>query len=193
MVGLASPVHRVSGAPRFYLGYTLGMSLAGIILAAALLPLNVALVATTSVTQRAVFVALVVFGLAVLDALGRTPQAHRQVPQKLSLSALPLGRLGLVYGFDIGLQATTRKVSSLTWVAIIGAVTLGSEATVLSVLAILVAVNAGTIALLSLGDQRCITGTRYWGRSAYEWARSAQLMGAASAVVASAAVTMTAV
>jgi len=63
----------------------------------------------------------VLLGLA--DLTDRTPQWFRQVPQRLVRELKP-GLLGTVWGFDLGLIVTTKKVTSLAWLAIGGAVLL---------------------------------------------------------------------
>lgn len=57
--------------------------------------------------------------LGFSDVFHHTPQWPRQVPKKL-VDRLGAFNLGAVWGFDLGLISTTRKVSSITWVGLLG-------------------------------------------------------------------------
>ena len=119
MAGVAGPQLRADRRAgfRFLTGLAAGGAVAGLLLA---LPLYVVGEAAGRIaseqTRSGVVAALaVVFGL--VDLAGRTPHVWRQVPQRLWHVLAP-GRLGLVWGADLGLLVTTQKTTSLLWVAI---------------------------------------------------------------------------
>lgn len=119
MAGVAGPQLRADRRAgfRFLIGLAVGGAVAGLLLA---LPLYVVgelagRLASEQVRAGVVAAAAVLFGL--LDLAGRTPHVWRQVPQRLWHVLAP-GRLGLVWGADLGLLVTTQKTTSLLWVAI---------------------------------------------------------------------------
>ncbi len=138
MAGVAGPMLRRSKAEgsRFLAGLMVGELVSSMVLAAALYALGtaVALVAPTFVREVLLGVLVAAFGVA--DMRNRTPHVWRQVPQKYVRSMAP-GRLGLVWGFDLGLLFTTQKSTSLLWVvlAAVGLLSPGSAWLVLPVMA----------------------------------------------------------
>ncbi len=129
MVGVSGPMLADSAVAgrRFLIGLALG-SLAGSVLLASVgvvAGLGFDEFAVPTDARRIALVALVaVLGLA--DVLNRTPQVWRQVPQRLVRELTP-GMLGTVWGFDLGLIVTTKKVTSLWWIAIIGLILINPE------------------------------------------------------------------
>ncbi len=146
MVGVSGPMLAESAAEgrRFLLGLTVGSLAGSVILASAAVVVGVGLARTglsLSARQAALIAVAVILGLA--DLANKTPQLWRQVPQRL-VRELPSGVLGVVWGIDLGLIVTTKKVTSLWWLAIIGlalirpgllviAVPVGAVATVLAI------------------------------------------------------------
>lgn len=191
MVGVASPLHRVPGAVKFYGGFAAGLVVSGLVLVLVLAPVSLAVNAVPG-EWRTAFLAGAALAFGLLDLLGRTPHLSRQVPQRFALQGLPMGSLGLVYGADVGLLVTTIKVTSLLWVAIVGSVLTGSATVVLATVMTAALVQATAVVLLSALDQRSLTDLRFWGRKAGRWTRSAQLLGGLTAVLL-AAVTITGV
>jgi hypothetical protein len=122
MVGVSGPMLAGSAAAgtRFLLGLTAGSLGGSAVLASAgvVAGLSLAHVGLTFGFRRGALVALAA-ALGIADMANRTPQIWRQVPQRL-VRELPPGVLGAVWGFDLGLVVTTKKVTSLWWLAIIG-------------------------------------------------------------------------
>jgi len=124
MAGVSGPMLRDRrGGVRFLGGLGAG-ELAGSLVVGLVLYLLGTMIAaiTTQSVRLGIVVALGVL-LAAADVAGKTPQARRQVPQRLLRSGLPPAVLGVTYGFDLGLLVTTRKAASLGWFAL-AAVTL---------------------------------------------------------------------
>lgn len=140
MAGVAGPMLRRSKAEgsRFLTGLMIGELASSLVLAAVLYALGtgVALVAPAVVREVLLGILVAVFGVA--DLRNRTPHVWRQVPQQYIRSMAP-GRLGLVWGFDLGLLFTTQKSTSLLWVALaaVGLLSPGSAWLVLPVMAFL--------------------------------------------------------
>jgi len=119
MTGVAGPMFARSRRAgwRFLLALLLGELMSGALLGIALYVVGSLVRATGApVRARVVALALVCLGLGLADLANRTPHVWRQVPQRLVTSLTP-GALGLAWGFDLGLHATTQKVSSLIWVS----------------------------------------------------------------------------
>lgn len=119
MAGVAGPMllHRHRGL-RFLAGLAGGELTGSLVvgLGAYLVGTMIAAVTTQPVRLLVVCVAGVTLGVA--DLVGKTPQASRQVPQRLARSSLSPALLGAVWGFDLGLLLTTRKAASLSWFAL---------------------------------------------------------------------------
>jgi hypothetical protein len=154
MAGVAGPMLRRSTAQgtRFLLGL-----LVGELLASALLALTAYLIGTVAalvapLLLREVLTAVIVLGLGVADLMNRTPHIWRQVPQRF-VRTMPPGRLGLVWGFDLGLLFTTQKSTSLTWVALVAATLLEPSASWL-VLGMMAVVGVATVAIRSVNWSR---------------------------------------
>ncbi len=123
MVGVSGPLlaDSPSAGRRFLLALTLAGVAGSAMLAAVGVALSLALQRALPLAGRLTVLAglAVAFGLA--DLADRTPQLFRQVPQRLVRELNP-GMLGSVWGFDLGLIVTTKKVTSLGWLAMSGAV-----------------------------------------------------------------------
>ncbi len=123
MVGVSGPLlaDSVRDGTRFLIGLTLAGLAGSAMLAAVGVTLSMTLQHAVPLAGRMVMLIglAVLFGLA--DLADRTPQLFRQVPQRLVRELSP-GVLGSVWGFDLGLIVTTKKVTSLGWLAIGGAV-----------------------------------------------------------------------
>lgn len=119
MAGVAGPmyVRDRHGGLRFIAGLLIGESASSLVVAAVVFTLG-QFVRHQVAAFSAVGLAAVITVLGVSDLLGRTPQLSRQVPQRL-IHRLPAGRLGLVWGLDLGLLVTTRKTTSLTWIVLL--------------------------------------------------------------------------
>jgi hypothetical protein len=144
---------------RFLIGLTLGSLAGSAVLASVAVVAGLGLhdVAVPTDARRMALVALAVV-LGVADVLNRTPQAQRQVPQRL-VRELPPGMLGTVWGFDLGLIVTTKKVTSLWWLAIAGlilvepqllpiAIPFGAVLTALSIVSWSIRVRGRTLCLM---------------------------------------------
>ncbi|HEX6700022.1 MAG TPA: hypothetical protein VF101_04760 [Gaiellaceae bacterium] len=121
MVGVANPMlrHDRRAGLRFLGGYAAGVLASSLVLGLVLRAGGTALAAHVGAGARTAAAIAVLFVLGVLDALGRTPQARRQVPQRF-VRVLPPAFLGIVFGVDIGLVLTTRRTSSLVSGAVVG-------------------------------------------------------------------------
>jgi hypothetical protein len=118
---------------RFLLGLTAGSLAGSVVLAAAGVTagLGLADVGMTLGFRRAALIAVAI-ALGGADVTNRTPQLARQVPQRLVRELAP-GALGAVWGFDLGLVVTTKKVTSLWWLAIIGLILVQPQLLVVAV------------------------------------------------------------
>src|SRR3954447_5638686 len=117
MAGVAGPMlHRARArGTRFLAGLALGGAAGGLVLSVPVYLLGVlAGFLPLGVRVGLLVTACAIFGVA--DLVGRTPHVWRQVPQAF-VRSLPPGRLGLIWGFDLGLLVTTQKTTSLIWVA----------------------------------------------------------------------------
>jgi hypothetical protein len=125
MVGVSGPLLAESSreGTRFLIALTVAGVAGSAILATVGVALSMALQYAVPFGARlAVLVCWAVL-LAAADLTNRTPQWFRQVPQRLVRELRP-GLLGTVWGFDLGLIVTTKKVTSLAWLAIGGAILL---------------------------------------------------------------------
>lgn len=119
MAGVAGPqlrTDRRAGA-RFLIGLAVGGVVAGLLLALPLYVVGEAVGRVASEQVRTGIVATLAVAFGIVDLAGKTPHVWRQVPQRLWHVLAP-GRLGLVWGADLGLLVTTQKTTSLLWVAI---------------------------------------------------------------------------
>jgi hypothetical protein len=149
----------VAAGRRFLVGLTLGSLAGSTVLAAAGVVVGLGLneIAMPTGARRAALVGLASL-LGIADVINRTPQAWRQVPQRLVRELTP-GMLGTVWGFDLGLIVTTKKVTSLWWLAIVGlilvkpallpiAIPLGASLTALAIASWSVRVRGHTLCLM---------------------------------------------
>lgn len=125
MAGVTSPMlrQRPADGVRFLLGLTAGALVAALVVSILAYVAGSAAVLVVPEEGRTLALATVCAGLGTADLLDRTPHVWRQVPQSL-IRVLPAGRLGTVWGFDIGLLFTTQKVTSLMWAALLAAMLL---------------------------------------------------------------------
>jgi hypothetical protein len=158
MAGVSSNLYRENRRSRwtFLGGLTLGSLLAALLLATMAYILGRALEAVVPETARVAALAAGVGALAVADLLGRTPHVWRQVPQAL-VRMLPSGRLGLVWGFDMGLLFTTQKVVSLGWAALLAVVLLWPSWAPVLLLVMAATASAGVIAATAAGGVGVVT------------------------------------
>jgi hypothetical protein len=128
MAGVASPLIREKPRDgiRFLLGLTVGATVGALVISVAAYMLGSLVRAIAPTEGRLLSLAVICAALGVADFAGRTPQVWRQVPQAL-LRVLPPGRLGTVWGFDLGLFLTTQKVVSLTWAVLAAVIFLQPE------------------------------------------------------------------
>ena len=119
MAGVAGPMLRSDrrAGVRLLAGLLAGQAAGGVLLAVPAYLLSMATQALVPFAARLWALAVSCAVFAVADLMNRTPHVWRQVPQAL-VYRLPPGKLGLVWGFDLGLLFTTQKVVSLIWVAI---------------------------------------------------------------------------
>jgi hypothetical protein len=106
------------GGVRFLGGLGAGELAGSLVVGLVLYLLGTMIAAITTQSVRIGIVAGLGILLAGADVAGRTPQARRQVPQRLLKSGLSPAVLGVTYGFDLGLLVTTRKAASLGWFAL---------------------------------------------------------------------------
>jgi len=113
---------RGAGA-RLLAGLLVGEVAAGVLLAIPAFLLGEGLRAVLPQSARLWALAAVCLLFGAADVINRTPRVQRQVPEML-IGRLPPGKLGVAWGFDLGLLFTTQKAVSLIWVAIAAAVLL---------------------------------------------------------------------
>jgi hypothetical protein len=154
MVGVSNPMWRYDrhGAVRFLAGHATGWGIASVALILVLEMLSALAEPLHSGEGGRIVLIAVLLGLAAADAIGRTPQVFRQTPQRL-VTQLPPGRLGLVFGIDLGLLVTTRKATSLLWATLMAAVLLPAAP-----IAALVALGA-SVAVIGLVVQTFYSGS----------------------------------
>jgi hypothetical protein len=145
MAGVAGPAWRRnhSAARRFLLGFAIGEALSAVILGSVMLVAGTVAAALMSDYLRWGLFAVGSLILGVADFFDHTPQWPRQVPKQLSVRLRPFG-LGTVWGIDLGLLVTTRKVSSVTWIAMLGVVLLSPS----GALPLLVGCVCGSVGVL---------------------------------------------
>lgn len=167
MVGVSGPMFADSTADgrRFMAGLTVGSLIGAIVLASAgaVVGLGISHAGLPLDFRRAALI-LLAATLGIADVANRTPQLWRQVPQRL-VRELPPGMLGLVWGVDLGLVVTTKKVTSLWWLAIIGLALVKPELLVIAVPcgAVVTALAIWSWSLRIKGDTAClIKHQRVW-------------------------------
>jgi|SwirhisoilCB3_FD_contig_31_769005_length_809_multi_3_in_0_out_0_2 hypothetical protein len=183
MVGVSGPMFAESAAQgrRFMIGLTLGSLAGGVILATAAAVVGIGLARTgLPLGARLVMLIGVALILGLADLANRTPQWFRQVPQRLVRELSP-GTLGVVYGVDLGLIVTTKKVTSLWWLAIAG---LALVSPVLLVIAVPVGAVATSLAVWSWslrikGDTACL-----FRKNQRNWITQLRLMSGTAMIVA---------
>lgn len=129
MTGVAGPMLRSNSAAaaRFMLGFALGQLTAAATLSILIAAVGLSLAVVAPWPLRVFLFLAVAASLCLADFVGRIPQLERQVPVDLYHRLEP-GRLGFVWGADIGLLFTTRKTTSMPWLGLVGAATLAPAA-----------------------------------------------------------------
>lgn len=119
MAGVAGPMAARDryAAARFLSGLTAGELLGSVVVAVVIMAIGSSLAVAVPLAARIAVAGLVVIALGLADLGNRTPEMWRQVPQRL-IHVLPPGRLGLAWGFDLGLLFTTKKTTSMSWAAV---------------------------------------------------------------------------
>lgn len=136
MAGVASPMIREAEVPiwswaRLFLGLLFGLTISSGFVG---LMATFASYALDGFRSYAVFVvAALGIALAVSDARDRTWQIIRQVPQRF-VRLLPPGRLGFVWGLDLGTLFSTQRATSLGWFVLAGTIVAGENLPLISVL-----------------------------------------------------------
>src|ERR1700722_10531353 len=101
MAGVSGPMMRDHrGGFRFLGGLGAGELAGSLVVGLVLYLLGTMVAAITTEPVRLGIVAALGILLAAADVAGKTPQARRQVPQRLLKSGLPPAVLGVTYGFD---------------------------------------------------------------------------------------------
>ncbi len=121
MVGVSGPLladSRSEGS-RFLVALTVAGLAGSATLAMVAVAVSLAVHAVLPFGARLAMLVIWAVLLGVADLANRTPQLWRQVPQRLVRELKP-GMLGMFWGFDLGLIVTTKKVTSLGWLAIGG-------------------------------------------------------------------------
>ncbi|MGI8665701.1 MAG: hypothetical protein ACR2N4_06700 [Jatrophihabitans sp.] len=160
---------------RFLLGLTLAGVAGSAVLATVGVALSLVLQAALPAAGRLVALACWAVLLGAADLADRTPQLWRQVPQRLVRELNP-GMLGTVWGFDLGLIVTTKKVTSLAWLAIGGAVLLRPALVPFCVIGIGLTTSV-SVALWSMqvrNDTQCLV------KRQREWMTRARLLSGTS-------------
>jgi hypothetical protein len=130
--------------------------------------------------------------LAVADLAGRTPQARRQVPQRLarSVRSSPVV-VGGAWGFDLGLQVTTRKVASIGWFALAAAAvlrpSLAPAVSLLMALSTVLAIATWSTLIARLPRGRWLDS---WRRTQRNWLRGARFLSVISTLAVLAFITV---
>lgn len=183
MVGVSGPMFAESAAQgrRFMIGLTLGSLVGSVLLATAAAVAGIGLAHTgLPLGARQAMLIGVALLLGLADLANRTPQWFRQVPQRLVRELSP-GTLGVVYGIDLGLIVTTKKVTSLWWLSIAG---LALVSPVLLAIAVPVGAVATSLAVWSWslrikGDTACLRTNNQ-----RNWITQLRLMSGTAMIVA---------
>lgn len=125
MVGVSAPLRHEAPTKclRLLIGLGIGLLAASGVLAAAATSAIAAATRITGSTVNVSIAAAAIGILGLLDMADRTPHTWRQVPQLNLTGEFPALRVGLVWGFDLGLVFTTQKATSLLWAGMIFAST----------------------------------------------------------------------
>lgn len=159
MTGVASNLYRESSRSRwaFLAGLTTGSTLSALLLATITYAFGRAIESVASEAWRDAIFVLVIAALGIADLLGRTPHVWRQVPQAI-VRILPSGRLGVVWGFDMGLLFTTQKVVSLGWGALLAVLLLAPSYAPILLLVMSLSASLGVIGATVAGGFGVATG-----------------------------------
>jgi len=182
MVGVSGPL--LAYTPNEGRRFLLGLTLAGLAGSATLgllgLGLSLVLRQVLSSSTRVVLLIIWAVLLGVADLANRPPQWFRQVPQQLVRELKP-GFLGSVWGFDLGLLVTTKKVTSLMWLAIGGVVLLRPSLVPLYVMALGLTTSLSIVfwSLQVKGDTTCLMRRRRDWRTRIRWFSGAAMLALA--------------
>lgn len=187
MAGVAGPMLQDHArGRRFLLGLVIGELFDSLVIGMTAYLLGIVFEANSPQTLRVAVVMVAGIALAIADVTGRTPQAHRQVPQRLarSVRSWPLA-VGGAWGFDLGVLVTTRKVASVEWFALVAVALLRPP------LAPAVTVVMGFSAALAIATWSTVVSRlprgRWldsWRSTRCIWLRSAHLMSVSAIIVA---------
>ncbi|WP_270888282.1 hypothetical protein [Pedococcus sp. 5OH_020] len=119
MVGVSGPLNTYDrgAATRFLAGLATGVAATTVALALMVSLLATLWARTPTVPRVGLAVSLLLL-LGALDLSDRTPELARQVPQRFA-RVLDPGARGLFWGADLATLVSTRKASSLLWVALV--------------------------------------------------------------------------
>ncbi|MDI2131064.1 hypothetical protein [Yinghuangia seranimata] len=187
MAGVAGPMLQRSKlqGTRFLLGLLVGGLGAAALLASIAYGLGELIAWAVPTLGRQIAAGLVLLVLGIADARDRTWHVWRQVPQAYVRKLAP-GRLGLVWGFDLGLLFTTQKSTSLTWGALVGVVLLAPSSAWL-VLPGMTTVGMAVISVRSIWFM--LTRPSWRGDRGRRWHGRVRLLSGAGLVVLAAAAT----
>ena len=135
MIGVSGPLNAEDprGATRFVTGLAIGAATTTLVLGTVAAVVAALLVPVPGVVRITVAIAgLLVLGL--LDLANRTLELRRQVPQRFA-RVLDPGARGLLWGADLATLVSTRKTTSLPWVALAVVPLLGRPAIAAAVIA----------------------------------------------------------
>lgn len=182
MVGVSGPLlaDSASEGTRFLLAFTLAGMAGSAVLATVGVALSMLLQHVFAFDTRLLALAAWALLLGVADLANRTPQLWRQVPQRLVRELKP-GMLGTVWGFDLGLLVTTKKVTSLAWLAIGGAILIGPG----WVASYVIAIGLTTSLAVAFWSMRVRRDTRCLMRRRRDWmTRARMLSGSVTLILA---------
>jgi hypothetical protein len=166
---------------RFLAGFAAGLAAAALTLLGPLLLLASA-AELLHPTVRTVLSIGVLLGFGIADLLNRTPHVWRQVPQRFARELQP-GRLGLIWGYDLGLQFTHQKTTSLLWISLAGAVLTGSPLLIAATVFLIVTLFGLGVAVATLmGNGAELTGTRLFHRIGPVWIVTARRVSGLTAI-----------
>lgn len=184
MVGVSNPIMRANPQEgwRFLAGFAVGLAAAALTLLGPLLLLASA-AGMIHPTVRTVLVIGVLLGFGIADLLNRTPHIWRQVPQRFARELQP-GRLGLIWGYDLGLLFTTQKTTSLLWISLAGAVLTESPLLIAATVLLIVTLFGLAVAVATLMPNGVeLTGTRLFQRIGHVWVVTARRASGLTAIV----------
>jgi hypothetical protein len=190
MAGVSGPMLRDRrGGIRFLGGLGAGELAGGLVVGLVTYLLGTMIAAITTQSVRLGIVGVLGVLLAAADVAGKTPQARRQVPQRLVQSGLSPAALGVTYGFDLGLLVTTRKAASLGWFAL-AAVTLLKPAFAPVLVIVMAATTVLVIAIWSFAAGRNPGGRlqNAWWKGHRGWLRMVRALSATAILTVTALV-----